>query len=228
MIHFRGVSWIIGGRWMYYYLLDGDIASNFLSWQWVAGTLNGKPYLFNKKNIEKYSKYKLSSCSDLNKDYDYLIDKSKEKIKNIENKELKLPQKFDEKFFMKNSDMELKEKKINVIHPWCLGQEYAPENVGILITEYHNKFFWSESRLQFVKDIMESNCDVILVGDFNYIKTRLKNSIIVTSATFNPYYSKLFDELNSHSKKTLFFDIYQMEKIESFSKFWKKSLRKKT
>ena len=86
---------------MYYYLLDGDITSNFLSWQWVAGTLNGKPYLFNKNNIEKYSKYGLIQSSILNKDYDYLINHAKEKIKNIENKELSLSQKFDAKSFKK-------------------------------------------------------------------------------------------------------------------------------
>ena len=78
---FRGISWILGARWMYYYLLDGDIASNFLSWQWVAGTLNGKPYLFNKNNIEKYSKYKSIKSSILNQDYDYLIYHAKKKLK---------------------------------------------------------------------------------------------------------------------------------------------------
>ena len=225
MIHFRGVSWILGARWMYYHLLDGDIASNFLSWQWVAGTLNGKPYLFNQKNIEKYSKYKSIKSSILDQDYDYLIYHAKKKIKNIENKKLNLSQRFDAKSFIKNSDTPLNKKKINIIHPWCLGKEYKPENVGILITEYHNKFFWSESRLKFVEIIMKLNCDVILVGDLDYIKNRLKDSTMVTSATFNPYYSNLFDQLNTYSNKTLFFNPYQMDKIESFSKFWRKSLK---
>ena len=30
--------WLNPARWMYYHLLDGDWASNALSWQWVAGT----------------------------------------------------------------------------------------------------------------------------------------------------------------------------------------------
>jgi deoxyribodipyrimidine photo-lyase len=38
--------WYPMSRWMYYHLLDGDLASNTLSWQWVAGTLTGKPYDF--------------------------------------------------------------------------------------------------------------------------------------------------------------------------------------
>lgn len=42
-------------RWMYYHLLDGDVASNFGSWQWVAGTLTGKPYVANQENINRYT-----------------------------------------------------------------------------------------------------------------------------------------------------------------------------
>ncbi|MFN8393710.1 MAG: hypothetical protein U0176_03455 [Bacteroidia bacterium] len=37
---------------MYYYLLDGDLASNALSWQWVAGTNSHQPYLANQANID--------------------------------------------------------------------------------------------------------------------------------------------------------------------------------
>ena len=39
---------------MYYHLLDGDWASNALSWQWVAGSNAGKRYFANQANINKY------------------------------------------------------------------------------------------------------------------------------------------------------------------------------
>jgi len=55
VVHIRKVDWRVGARWMYAYLLDGDLASNTLSWQWVAGTWTGKPYLFNAENVEKYA-----------------------------------------------------------------------------------------------------------------------------------------------------------------------------
>ncbi|MDG4869753.1 FAD-binding domain-containing protein, partial [Guyparkeria sp. 1SP6A2] len=41
--------------WLYGHLLDGDLASNHLSWQWVAGTGSGKPYLFNADNVARYA-----------------------------------------------------------------------------------------------------------------------------------------------------------------------------
>lgn len=47
--------WKLPSKWMYYYLLDGDVASNTLSWQWVAGTFSHRKYYFNQENINKYS-----------------------------------------------------------------------------------------------------------------------------------------------------------------------------
>lgn len=35
-----GAHWKAPSSWLYYHLLDGDIASNALSWQWVAGSFS--------------------------------------------------------------------------------------------------------------------------------------------------------------------------------------------
>jgi len=50
-----GTHWQEPARWMHYHLLDGDLASNTLSWQWVAGTFSHKRYVANQDNINKYS-----------------------------------------------------------------------------------------------------------------------------------------------------------------------------
>lgn len=42
-----GAHWLPMGKWLYYHLADGDLASNFLSWQWVAGTSVSKRYTFS-------------------------------------------------------------------------------------------------------------------------------------------------------------------------------------
>ncbi|WP_295953503.1 FAD-binding domain-containing protein [Rhodoferax sp.] len=55
IVHIRKVHWCAGADWMIAHLLDGDLASNHLSWQWVAGTGSTKPYLFNAENVAKYS-----------------------------------------------------------------------------------------------------------------------------------------------------------------------------
>lgn len=46
--------WFMPAQWMYYHLLDGDIASNTLSWQWVAGSFSNKKYYANQDNINHY------------------------------------------------------------------------------------------------------------------------------------------------------------------------------
>ena len=54
VVHFRRIRWQAGARWFLQHLLDGDVASNNLSWQWVASTFSHKPYIFNLENVDKY------------------------------------------------------------------------------------------------------------------------------------------------------------------------------
>ena len=55
VVHLRKVHWRAGADWLYGHLLDGDLPSNHLSWQWVAATFSNKPYLFNAENVLKYA-----------------------------------------------------------------------------------------------------------------------------------------------------------------------------
>ena len=50
-----GTYWHEPARWLHYHLIDGDLASNTLSWQWIAGTFSHKKYVANQENINKYS-----------------------------------------------------------------------------------------------------------------------------------------------------------------------------
>lgn len=47
--------WRTPAKWLYSHLLDGDIASNTLSWQWNAGTSSSKKYIANQENIDQYT-----------------------------------------------------------------------------------------------------------------------------------------------------------------------------
>ncbi|KEF41318.1 MAG: deoxyribodipyrimidine photolyase [Cyanobium sp. CACIAM 14] len=55
VVHWRRVRWQAGARWFLRHLLDGDPASNNLSWQWVASSFGARPYLFNRENLERFS-----------------------------------------------------------------------------------------------------------------------------------------------------------------------------
>ncbi|MEM9750096.1 MAG: FAD-binding domain-containing protein [Pseudomonadota bacterium] len=50
------LPWDLGADFFYRHLLDGDPASNTLSWRWVAGLhTKGKTYLARPSNIERYT-----------------------------------------------------------------------------------------------------------------------------------------------------------------------------
>lgn len=55
IVHHRHVRWQAGAYWFLQHLLDGDPASNNLSWQWVASTFAAKPYYFNRENLARYT-----------------------------------------------------------------------------------------------------------------------------------------------------------------------------
>lgn len=55
LVHWRRVQWQVGARWFLQHLLDGDPASNNLSWQWLASSFSSKPYIFNRDNLERFS-----------------------------------------------------------------------------------------------------------------------------------------------------------------------------
>lgn len=65
--------WLQPSRWMYYHLLDGDIASNSLSWQWVAGSFSSKKYIATQENVNKYLHSKQQGTF-LDKPYETIFD----------------------------------------------------------------------------------------------------------------------------------------------------------
>lgn len=55
-IHTLRLPWELGAAFFYEFLLDGDVASNTLSWRWVAGLQTpGKTYLVRADNIAHYT-----------------------------------------------------------------------------------------------------------------------------------------------------------------------------
>ena len=66
-------DWRVGADWMISYLIDGDYASNHLSWQWVAGSYTGSPYLPQQDNINQYTRT-VQRCTFLDTTYEQISD----------------------------------------------------------------------------------------------------------------------------------------------------------
>lgn len=76
IVHHRKIDWRAAADWFEAHLLDGDMASNHLSWQWVASTFSSKPYFFTKVDLgrytgEKYCAHCAAACP-FNADYETL------------------------------------------------------------------------------------------------------------------------------------------------------------
>ena len=67
-IHTLQLPWELGANFFLKNLIDGDPASNTLSWRWVAGLhTQGKCYVASEDNIKKFSNGRYSQKNILNK-----------------------------------------------------------------------------------------------------------------------------------------------------------------
>jgi deoxyribodipyrimidine photo-lyase len=65
-IYTLGLPWQLGADFFYRHLVDGDPASNTLSWRWVCGLhTKGKSYLARSTNIVKYTGGRFVPCGQL-------------------------------------------------------------------------------------------------------------------------------------------------------------------
>lgn len=54
LVHWLKVDWRQAADWFEALLLDGNLASNHLSWQWVASSFSHKPYFFNRESMQQF------------------------------------------------------------------------------------------------------------------------------------------------------------------------------
>jgi deoxyribodipyrimidine photo-lyase len=215
LVHFRKVSWRAGADWMYGHLLDGDLACNHLSWQWVAGTFSHKPYLFNADNVAKYApataaKHWESFGTGIDLPYDAIealahsphavAPERTAALGTAEPPLLAAPPGahwFDAGV--------LDGKAVELVHPWALGprpeDDGTPDSaqtprmtrsscrLGVLHLPFHLAFPWSERRYQFVMTRMQAVCDAVFVGDLTQLAPALARAAQVRAqATLNPHY----------------------------------------
>jgi deoxyribodipyrimidine photo-lyase len=167
LVHMRKVHWRVGADWMYSHLLDGDIASNHLSWQWVAGTGSRKPYLFNAANVAVHAPEVWHSPNTV-------IDKDMEIIEMISHSQATFTQKTS--YHVKVHEPELLDKPppeadlvasglaadklidrdVWWIHPWSLSEQAPPHlpegamRVAACWHEWTQVHPWNTARWLFV------------------------------------------------------------------------------
>jgi|688.fasta_scaffold55880_2 deoxyribodipyrimidine photo-lyase len=160
-----GLHWEAPSRWLYYNLLDGDLASNTLSWQWVAGTFSSKKYFANQENLNKYSKTHQTQTF-LDKTYQELTNLTKIPNELLELSEIEIKTDLDyfQKLFEPKSILDSKKvleidpkQPIFLFHPYNLNPRIPTDKyclkILIMDPEYFKSYPISNKRLDFIADL---------------------------------------------------------------------------
>ena len=198
VVHVRKVHWRAGADWLYGHLLDGDLASNHLNWQWVAGTGSSKPYLFNADNVARYAPADWQSPGTvIDTSYEVLDRVARESAPHVPRVSsaptgaaVVEPPLFteppDSLGFKSPDAASVAGTDVWLVHPWCLGALPAamPADtrvVGVCVAEFHRDWPWSERRWQFVGSRMAELASERWHGDAAALGVALKGARRVRS-----------------------------------------------
>ena len=176
------LPWQLGADFFMQNLLDGDTASNLLSWRWCAGIqTKGKNYIARKENIEKYSNIKLKDNEHLNETAEPLFENKDYKITELETFEISNPN--DINYIIIPTD------EINILKDLNLNKCNA---FGGYPKEDYNDHYFSNKILDHIKNLVLS----CYKDDIFY-----QNTEITTS--FNNYYEDLNKWIIQNNIKTI-------------------------
>jgi deoxyribodipyrimidine photo-lyase len=207
--------WRQPSQWMYYHLLDGDLASNSLSWQWVAATFSAKKYYCNQQNINTYSNsFQQNTFLDIS--YEALPALTVPEVLQSKNN-----------FLSTTTLPKTKQPLINTALPVLVYNSYnldplwhADKTINrILLLEpsHFKKYPVSEKVMQFIINLSNNISNIqIFVGEFNELEQLVNGQPIIFKShpAFLHYkgqaesYTHLFPEVNGF--------------YPSFFSYWKK------
>jgi deoxyribodipyrimidine photo-lyase len=240
LVHLRRVHWRAGADWLVAHLLDGDIASNHLSWQWVAGTGSAKPYVFNAENVAKYAPEPWHSPGSV-------VDQSYEALDAIA-RGGPLPQPprdgrpgVDEPALWPEPPADLSAqhnhlaevtsavagRTVWLVHPWALrpppGDLPADTLVlGVYLREHHSAWPWPEARWRWVDAAMASVAPLRVLTDTASLAHALQSAREVHSVA-DPHIAHWLAPLAQLAPEPSPFP--QVDRpCSSFSQWWKRAV----
>lgn len=238
VVHMRKVYWRVAADWLYGHLLDGDLASNHLSWQWVAGTGSHKPYLFNADNVARYAPPDWHSPGTL-------IDDSYDSLELLAKTPLRLEQvpKPGPDLSARSHEHDLTceppsmhvglpnasvvaGRDVWLVHPWNMAQtaNYLPKDtlvLGVFLSDFHERWPWSERRWGFVTDRMMQLTPLIWQGNAQALAQALQAARSVRS-TFDQHLDPWLQQLVTCEPPAALFPTVD-RRCDSFSQWWRQA-----
>jgi deoxyribodipyrimidine photo-lyase len=240
VVHLRKVHWRAGADWLYGHLLDGDLASNHLSWQWVAGTGSHKPYLFNAENVARYAPAAWHSPgSVIDTSYEALDCMARQPEPPpmpdapIGNASLKVPQldaRPGEDLGLTAPDaVSIAGRDVWLVHPWSLGALPAtlpPDTVviGVFVADFHRDWPWSERRWRFVGSRMAELATQRWYGDAAAIGVALAGARSARSID-EPHLTPWLPRWSECEAATALFPQVD-RRCDSFSQWWTRATKR--
>jgi deoxyribodipyrimidine photo-lyase len=237
VVHVRKVHWRAGADWLYGHLLDGDLASNHLSWQWVAGTGSRKPYLFNADNVARHAPACWHSPGTV-------IDASYEALDRLARqpgRESGAPVRCAEpvepglgaapppEFGTTAPDAAMVAgRDVWLVHPWSLG-ELPPAlpadtvRLGVFVSDFHRAWPWSDRRWRFVGRRMAQLCGARWHGNAAAIGAALAGARSVRSVAEPHLAPWLARWAECQAAPRLFAAVEH--RCDSFSQWWTRATR---
>ena len=243
VVHLRRVHWRAGADWMVAHLLDGDLASNHLSWQWVAGTGSHKPYLFNADNVARFAPADWHSPGSV-------IDRSYEELDLIARgarQAFAAPHTFKASSQEQGNKLEpgvmsepppeipltasdaaaLDGQDVWLVHPWALRSPPADMAgavvIGVYVREYHARWPWSQARWQWVDTAMQDIAPQRYALDMAGLQALLAKARRVRSVA-DPHVSAWLAQVAQLDEAPALFP--QVERhCTSFSQWWTRATR---
>jgi deoxyribodipyrimidine photo-lyase len=235
VVHLRKLHWRAGADWLYAHLLDGDLASNHLSWQWVAGTGSHKPYLFNAENVARYAPTGWHSAgSVIDTSYGTLDQMARQPgaawprsgaAATVEpSLHTQPPPSLGATSFRTPDAADVRGRDVWLVHAWNLSA--LPANLpadcvvlAIAVADFHRAWPWNERRWSFVTSRMADITPVRWFGDAHCIHAALSQARRVRSVD-EPHLAQWLPHGAECAAAPALFA--QQERLrDSFSRWWK-------
>jgi deoxyribodipyrimidine photo-lyase len=241
-VHVRKVHWRAGADWLYGHLLDGDLASNHLSWQWVAGTGSSKPYLFNAENVARYAPagwHSPGSVIDTSYEALDLLARQPASAGNFEpvdSAHVRFPT--GEPLLCSAPPAHLNRqgpapsvvagRDVWLVHPWNLGRLPAslpPGTVvlGVFVADFHRAWPWAEKRWLFVGQRMAELTHMCWFGEAAAIGAALETARSVRSIA-EPHLAPWLAQWAACEPAPRLFPAVERH-CDSFSQWWSRASR---
>lgn len=225
IVHHLKMDWREAADWFEAHLLDGDTASNHLSWQWVASTNSSKPYFFNKDNLSRYTGAKF--CNDctahcpFDASYEHLNERlfSSTLVPHAKQYPIKHPVKQATPTHP-NLAVLVHDEMLSVAHP-LLNKPYP--KIFVFDPALHGR--WSLNRLQFVADcLMDMENVEVWQGDTYAVLMQRGVGQVLTQDTPNRAIKTILAPfLPQYQPEAPFVEVELSEKrLKRFSRYWEK------